>query len=326
MTTDTRHPDISPEFWTKPVAYPELRPRSILEPLPLGIRPTGGTADAGIRHSSTYVWGLHGSGRTTTLRDITAGLLQCTDALVWTIGTDIALPLLRQYGAGVAETPCIDWVAPTLDEACTMALTGLHIALDRKRAYAELKYHHNTSTMPVGDGTEHGPAGSPPPAIVIVVGPDAPRRRDSENKHLYDLLRMIDDMGRDSAVRVVYSGFRPTTDYAPSPLPEIRIGMRPTDPNDLMHGFGTWDLEPLPHIGGGYLRTGDYTDPEPFKAFYLSQVRLSVIGEQTAPWRPKLDQNSWMVDVDAYMFRWRRTAGALWVNPPASTLDYQGVS
>jgi hypothetical protein len=321
LTTNTNHPTLNPHFWTRPVYYPALQQRSILEPLPLGVRATDGrTATATFRENNAAVWGPHASGRTTALLGVTTGLLQCADALVWTIGTDVALPLLRRYGAGVVTTPCIDWVAPTLDEACTMAGTALTIALHRRRAYAELKYEHNTNVMPVGDGAE----GNPPPAIIIVVGGDAPRRHNQETKRLYDLLRMVDDLGRDSGVRVVYSGLRLTHDL-PAPLPGIRIAMRPRDGVELAHAFDDWELEPITAIGGGYLRDGDFGDAEPFLAYYLDQVRLSEVGEQTAPWRPRLDTASVAVAAEVYAFRWQRTAADLWVNPPSSAQGYQGI-
>jgi hypothetical protein len=314
----------TPNFWKTAVPYPDVHRRSILERLPLGVLPTAGHAETGavFREHNAYVWGVHGSGRTMTLRNITAGAVQCTNSLVWTIGASLALPLLRPFGAGRVGTPCIDWVAPTLDEAYAMARTALSIALHRNRVYTELKYQHNTNLMPVGGGS----AGSPPPAILIVVGHDAPSMVDRENKHLYDLLRMLDDHGRDSAVRVVYSGLRAAADHMPQPAPAIRIGMRTIDPFSMQCGFGDPDLEPIPHIGGGYLRADDFADTEAFKAFYLDPVRLDQIGEQTAVWRPVLDKPSWSVDAETYAFRWGRTAGELWDQPAATVPGYQGCS
>lgn len=308
-------PDIT--NW-RPVPYPaQLHAGTIGSPLPVGVVP-GRTIGPVLRRRNAYVWGLHGSGRTVLLADLVAGALQCTDTLVWLVGTGLARPFLHSFAHGDTDRPAIDWVAPDLTELRTMIDVAGDIAAGRAFDYAGLMFEHNTTTLPVGDGRN----GNPPPHILIVTDTNNQFRGFDFQKAVDDLTYLADQSGSAGAITVVHSGLRPTYEYIPPRFGGVRIAMRPTDQDDLKTGFGCAGLPLLPHAGAGLIRYDYGQCPEPFQAFHLDPHRTAEIGEQTTAWRPAMDTLSRERGGAGYAGRWARTAPQLWTDPRRQVLDF----
>jgi hypothetical protein len=311
--------------------YPEIVPRSIMNPLPIGKTRSGKEIGPFFRESSAFVWGQKGSGKTVTIFDIIAGGVQCTDCLVWVIdlnGGSAAAPFLQSWYDGEVDRPCVDWVATTMAEVVDMATVGREIALDRKVYYRNLKRNADVNLMPVGNGTE----GQPPPEILIVIDEGktilSPKNVDEDTRAAQAALMEIMDLARDAAVNIVFSGLRATADVADPAFKAgtaIRIGMRVRDSQELAYGFGDYNLDPdeAPYQGSGFVCVGyEESSIQVFKAYYLSPHRIEVIGQKVTEWRPYLDARGLVVAGDIYADRWRRTAHRIWPDPPERVRFY----
>jgi len=311
--------------------YPEIRQRSILNPLPIGKTRSGKEIGPFFRESSAYVWGQKGSGKTNTISVITTGALQCTDCLVWVIdlnGGGAAAPFLEAFKEGRVNRPCIDWVATTMAEVVEMAEVGKAIALDRKKYYRKLKRLADVNLMPVGNGG----VGQPPPEILIIIDEGktilGATDSDDDTRDAQKALLDIMDLARDAAVNIVFSGLRATADVADTGFKagtSIRIGMRVMDSTELAYGFGDYKLNPeeAPYKGSGFVCVGhEESSIQVFKAYHIKPSRLEAIGEQVTDWRPYLDDRSLQTAGVRYANRWRRTARTIWDDPPEHVVNY----
>jgi hypothetical protein len=287
---------------TAPTRYPDVRKRSITEALPLGTTPTGDPVGANFRESGAYLWGRTGSGMTTARRNIVAGLVQCTDAMVWVIdltGNDFSA---FTKPAGENNRRAIDWAATTPAEACEMMRVAAKVALDRKGFYAGLRMAANTNLMPVGTGADN----DDPPAITIV----------AELSALADLredLGWVMNLSRDSGINVVLSGRSASSEVADSSVragTAIRIGMQPFEPAEVAFGFGRHDID----LSGGFMRGEGLIEtewagvdgPQRFRTHLIDPFGCLRIAEQVAAWRPQLDTRGLAIAGEAYETRWDR--------------------
>lgn len=312
--------------------YPEIRPRSILNPLPIGRTRSGKEIGPYFRESSAYLWGQKGSGKTNIVSVIISGALQCTNCLVWVIdlnGGGAAAPFLEAFKEGRVDRPCIDWVATTMAEVVEMVQVGKAIALDRKKYYRKLKKLHDTNLMPVGTGEQ----GQPPPEILIVIDEGktilGSTNADDDTRDAQAGLDDIMDLARDAAVNIVFSGLRATADVADTGFKagtSIRIGMRVMDSQELAYGFGDYNLNPeeAPYPGSGFVCVGhEESSIQVFKGYHVKPSRMEEIGEQTTGWRPYLDERSLQTAGVRYANRWRRTARQIWDEDlPDSVINY----
>lgn len=319
-------------------SYPDLLPRSILNPLPVGVLRRGVETGAVLRESSAYLWGQKGSGKTVTIYDIICGAIQCTDCLVWGIdlnGGAAFAPFLAAWEEGRTDRPVIDWVATDITEVAAMAQVGLDIAVDRKVFYRKLKKEHNTNLMPVGNGAP----GQPPPEILIIIDEGAEvlgyagpvSQMDEDAKAARDAMDAIMRLARDAAVNIVFSGLRATSDVADPAFKAgtaVRIGMRVTDAQELAYGFGDWKLDPadIPYQGCGFICNGHEDETQAFKAYFLDPQTMDRAGEVCTPWRPFLDERGIQIGGRVYADRWRRTAHKIWSDPRPELLNYGGVA
>lgn len=273
------------------IAYPPFRRRSITEMLPVGVDRAGQEIGPRLREGGGYIWGMIASGTTTVRSVLTAGVVQCTDALVWT-GDVNNLPDLCAFG------PAIDWAADTAEDVTAMADAALRIALERKKASYELKMAINSNDMPVGDGRD----GQAPPAIVLMLTADAARHIDFQ-------LTMIRNLVRDAAIIPVIEGKQILPEYGSVQLRASmpnRIAMRVNDKNELAHGFSRYDLEPagVSQRGDGFIATDPFSDTVvPFQGMLILPRQCREIAEQAAGIRPVLEEHSQVLAGEAYFNR-----------------------
>lgn len=250
------------------ITYPrEYGPLSVKDCHPLGLLADRKQALAEVRQSAGLVAGRRGTGKTNILDIFTANLLRCTDALVWHIdlnGGGMSVPWMLPYVAGMVDTPPIDWVARTPEEALLMTRVALAIAKDRKAAYGRLKALNNTRLLPVS-------ATLPEIVIIVdegaeVVGEDAEAATEVARN-----LRRLQRIGRAEAVNVIFSALRATGETIPVGVRKqcaLRIGTKVEEDSELDYLFN-YDRglrsSDLMYPGCAYIRTEDMTSVEQMK-------------------------------------------------------------
>lgn len=296
------------------VDYPaDHRARSILEPVAIGEYRDGSTAAVPLREASALVTGQKGSGKTTTLHALTAGVGLCRDAIVWHVdlnGGGMSQAWLHPWLEGDCSRPAVDWAAASPEEALTIAQTGLAIAKDRKKSTRALKIKANASLMPVSPDL---------PEIVILVDEGAealsPTNRDPVLRGLREALEEIQRIGRNEAVNVIFSSLRATQDMISANVRKqsaVRVGMYVTDEEELAFLFG-WNkglsLADLPGVGCGFVQDGQ-SPPRPFRAYYMRPGDVVDAAHAVARTRPELDAAARRIAGRAYDGRYERMRAA----------------
>ncbi|MDR8415081.1 hypothetical protein MTP10_40920 [Nonomuraea sp. 3-1Str] len=295
---------------TENIDYPaDYRPRSIMEPIVLGEYRDSSPTEVLLREASALVTGQKGSGKTTTLHALTAGVGLCRDALVWHIdlnGGGMSQAWLHPWLEGESDRPAVDWAAATPEEAVTIAETALAIAKDRKKSTRALKIKANASLMPVSADL---------PEIVIIVDEGAealaPANRDPVLRDLREALEELQRIGRNEACNVVVSSLRATQDMISANVKKqsgVRVGMYVTDEEELSFLFG-WNrgvsLADLPGVGCGFIQAGQGA-PRPFRSYYMRPGDIVDAAHAVARIRPELDPTARKVAGDTYATRYAR--------------------
>lgn len=304
--------------WSKVQRYPVITERSIVNDLPIGCQPGWDPIGFNARTSSAHIWGPLGSGKTVVVADVIAGALQCPDALVWTVGVELAAAFLHPYKQGLTDRPAIDWVAASSDELVKMASAARAIAAERRAKYADLRFTANTHHTPVGDGR---PGGAPPHILIVVDDEWLFRGLGEAADKVWETFEQITSMTAVGAVSVVYTSVQRRASTVPAfvrDLP-VRIGMRITDEVELKAAFGVelgGRAAPRPYAGTGYLRTRPDGDTQRMRALHLTPQEMHEIAVATAGWRPRMDKVSEAAAGAAYKARWDRIPQALGISRP----------
>lgn len=291
--------------------YPgEATPLSINNPLPLGVHRDGTEAGISLRQDTGIMVGQKGGGKTNQLQVINAGLVRCTDTLVWHIdlnGGGMSLPWIWPWHDGQADVPAIDWVASTPDEAQRMTEAALRIAKGRKVAYRKLRRQAGDDKLPVSPQV---------PQIVIVIDECAEViGENTKHRQVANNLEELQRIARAEGVNLVFCGLRATTDVIGSTAilkqARARIGMRMQDPEELNYLFG-WGCkatpEDIPYPGCGLYLQDSTGQPRPFKGYRLVGQALEDIAIAAAGLRPALDAPSVDLAGPDYTTRWSRAA------------------
>jgi len=102
---------------------PEVRARTINEPLIMGRQEDGSWLKILFREMHALVVGTTGSGKSNWINVLIAQLASCNDTIVWMIDMKqgrAAKPWFQAWEDGRADAPPIDWVATTREEAWLM--------------------------------------------------------------------------------------------------------------------------------------------------------------------------------------------------------------
>ncbi|MDL4777873.1 hypothetical protein [Actinomadura xylanilytica] len=278
------------------IHYPaDYSPRSILDPIELGVRRDSSIASVSLREDSMLATGRKGGGKTNLLDVTTLGITRCVDALNWHIdlnGGGMSQFWLHPWLRGATDRPPIDWAASTPDEALLMVTVALAIAKDRKSSYRTFKAQANAKLLPVSAEL---------PEIVISVDEGAealsPRNNDPVTMQVRDGLEELQRIGRNEALNVVISSLRPTANsLSPDVLGQsaIRVGMFGLSAADMGHLYD-WpkglNADELPVKGTAFL--GVMPDPpSPMKLWFLEPEQIQEAAVAVAGYRPELDEAS----------------------------------
>ncbi|GHH63710.1 hypothetical protein GCM10017673_05100 [Streptosporangium violaceochromogenes] len=284
---------------------------SINDPVEIGQYRNGDPVPVPLRQASALVIGQTGSGKTILLNVLTSGVARCRDALVWHIdlnGGSLSQMWLAPWLEGRTDRPAIDWAASTPAEALHMAEAAVRIAKDRKTSARKLKIAADATLMPVSPDL---------PEIVIVLdeGAEAVSPGDTSVRYLREALEEIQRIGRDSAVRIIASSLRSTTDMLPVNIKKqshVRIAMYVQDQSELglmfEHVRGV-NVADLPGPGCGFVQIGQVL-PRPFKGQYMLPSTVISAAVQIAAVRPDLDPRAQQLAGPAYAARYDRMRAA----------------
>jgi S-DNA-T family DNA segregation ATPase FtsK/SpoIIIE len=265
---------------------PVTAPRTINDPVPLGVVRNGAPAVVPLRFESAVLVGAVGSGKSNELQTLMAGLIACEDTLVCVIdynGGGVALPWLASWVEGeIARSPIL-WVADNEDEAMLLCNWLLAVIEHRKRAYHAANAARDDDKL----------AATPQTPQLVLVTDEA----GALGRQVTKLIAQISDRGRAAAVRTVTCALRALAEYIPTELlaqAQVRVGMRVNDRKELGYlydwagGRGGPSPEDAPYTGYGHYRTGQ-EPPKVFKGFRTSPAAIRAVAVASAAWRPELD-------------------------------------
>lgn len=286
---------------------PVTEPRSINDPVPLGVVRNGAPAQVPLRYESAVLVGATGSGKSNELQTLMAGLISCSDTLVCVIdynGGGIALPWLTPWAEEeIAKSPIL-WVADNEGEALLMGAWLLGVIEHRKRAYHQANAARDDDKL----------AATPQTPQIVLVTDEA----GAVGRAVAKVIAQISDRGRAAAVRTVTCALRALAEYMPTEVlaqAQVRIGMRVNDRKELGYlydwagGRGGPSPEDAPHVGYGHFRTGA-EPPKVFKGYRTTPATIRAVAIASDAWRPELDRVTAEMPGAGSVFaeRWERSA------------------
>ncbi|ATL80247.1 hypothetical protein [Streptomyces malaysiensis] len=278
-------------------------PKTINGPLTVGLFRDASPAQGILRSHCQLVIGQPEGGKTNLLNVENAELARCTDCLIWHIditGAGLSLPWLRAWAIdGTAAKPVVDWTASTVQEAIAMLKVANEIIAMRKTSYQAHMFERNDDKLEISPEL---------PAIIIVV--------DEMAQLPMSVMSGLDDVnntGRAVAVRSATCALRGTRDMVSASQKEMtrwRIGMRVSDASEYQNIFSDYrnvDPQDAQVQGSGFMEWNG-ASPRPFRSFRITPQDALTVSNETANWRPEMDEVSLRIDsARVYRERWART-------------------
>lgn len=311
------------------IAYPfERRPKSISEPMPLGLYATGEVVEITYREIAALMVGLKGKGKSGLINTHLAYLTGCTDAVVWIMdgkGGETVWPWLQPFLDLVTDRPALNWAA--VDEAEYDAMLLAANAVRKFRTQKAWK-------------SGLGPSAQTPAVIVIVeeasVITGVARYGSGQRAQL---AQDGVTLGRSSWVDWLFATQRATLDMLGSGAMKSNL--------DLRYGMGIKEQQdarmifPDAALAKSLYRLGD--DPKyrgtflmqapgqnrimPAKGYWLHPGVIPSVAQANAQWAGELDQGTadYVHEVlvkagveGGYYGRWERLCAVLGCDVPAS--------
>lgn len=273
----------------------EYGARTINDPLTFGWFGDGTPAQAMIRQLCWLIVGATGVGKTTLLNRIISQLVRCTDAVVWVMDANsgaLGVPWAEAFYEKKAHRPAVDWIAGDKDEIALMARAMLAIAKDRKVTGRVIKRKHNVTLLPV----------SPKLSALIVMGDEIGEilgdGAPTDFRHIKEDIKSSVRMGRDSAIRMVLSAVRGTSDIVEpqvKKLSEVRVAMGVTDQAELdyiLDYASGVKPEDIPGLGGGIVIPGRQQAARPFYGDDMLPDQVEECSIAVQDLRPGLDRDA----------------------------------
>lgn len=302
----------------------DYTPATVLAGLFLGWARDAATLVGDIRQATWLLVGKKGSGKTTQLNALMAGLTRCTDCIVVVIDLNrggYGVPWAQAWMEERAPQPAIEWLAGDPEEALKLAKAMFAVALGRKRRSGKLKRLFNTTLMPIGNGVPqlvNGTAVTLPPEVVIVV--DEGREIfgvASRFRELRDTLMQIEALARDAGINLIITALDGTiqsVDTFVKKQCEQRICLPVADDAEIAYvldwnsGFKTEDM---PGPGAGLARLDGVTAPVPYRAPNMLPDQVDECSVAVAGLRPAFTTED-IADIDSvlgagvFADRWER--------------------
>ena len=258
----------------EPIPWPGPSAKSVTKPVDIGISEDGRPVRVLLLRRNVLIGGTTGAGKSGILNIIIATLAACPDVVLW--GVDLKGGMeLRPWAA------CFDRLATTPHEA-----DGLFKdAVGRLNRRAREKAAQGQRT--------HEPSRDDP-ALVIICDEYAELPEES-----HDCADSIARRGRAVAVNLIAATQRPTQaamgkNTAVRSQMDVRICLRVRERRDvdLILGQGSfnagWQAHQLTQPGAFLISDPEHNAPERYRAYLLTDERVTRHAAQCAPGRPRL--------------------------------------
>jgi hypothetical protein len=294
------------------------RPRSINDPIPVGVREDGSIATVTLREVAALIVGLRGSGKSTLLNVLIAQLAFCVDAVIFVVDLKhrLARPWVQPWLDKQAYRPVIDWMATTPEETDLLLDACLRGIAARSSQ---------------GDGKEKIIPSIHTPAVIVIIdemavvfGQNMGGYRYSDqgptNFQLATKGKRMTVLGRSEAVDAILATQRGTVtmtgDGDLKSQCQLRIGLgvateadaRLVIPDDVHIAA---NLAQLTHPGSGIIQVKQGR-VVPVKFYRLEpEEDIPVIARMTGHWRPAPDPLLAGAFGEVYAERWTGRGGYL---------------
>lgn len=327
---------------------PELRSRTVNEPLIIGIQEDASYLKLPIREVHTMIVGDTGSGKSNLINVIIAQLAFCVDTVIWAIdmkGGRAVAPWFQAWEEGRTGQPPIDWIATTRAEAELMMNAIVTAAVTRMRS---------------GIGRSKIKPSAKRPQIILICDEMADLFGDAKGvrseigeeakAQSWFIRRGVDvtQKGRSEAVGSIWASQRGTTSMGASTDMKanirVRVALRPSQLSELqwivpdlpplaarqlaylartpgvgMMGIGPRASQPAKFIHHDHIEDVCGADEEnplcpPQCPVYQTEI-------ETAPVRPRLDQLTAEALGTDYAQRWVRARQSGVIKVPEMALS-----
>lgn len=285
--------------------------------VPWGVDRNGNIIYVNLREACALILGPPGSGKTTLLDGIIAGLMRCTDVIIWGIDLgksgssfrDWIDPWLEDGQQGPAP---IDWVATTPEEADAMLAVAEEISDARLPAYRHLMRQNNTRGLL--------PVSATLPEIIILVdeGVELLGGRGGTDAEVScrERIKRIMRTDREAGIRTILTAtggnLTAIGDTDVKKHASVRVALTCTDQDNsgIYKLFGQirgLDGSQLRAKGAGVISAlveGGF-DPQPFRTWITRPSLASDVYRATLTWRPAMDGVSAKTGGEIYERRWK---------------------
>lgn len=239
---------------SKPVPHPDLllpagsepAMETILNPIDLGVKPTGGVKDMDMSRTSTVVVAVKDVGKTNGAQVINYSTLKCVDTVLFNLDNSGGLmgPWMDPAAEGQAQHPCVDWPASTNREMEILLLSTKNAAEQRKRIYRPIMKNQMIPVAP-----ELSAGGVPQ----IVIAGDESKGMSLVVKQL---LEDVNDISRGARISIVLSCLEASS-------PSLTAGFKDQCKNKIMMQTLNPSYEPTWYYGADIARGADWSQPMP---------------------------------------------------------------
>lgn len=267
------------------VNYPiDRTPKSIHQPVPLGLDEAGSEAGVVFREISGKIIGERGSGKSASINTHLAYLTGCTDALVWLIDG-------KGGRTGRPWADALDWLAcPTQSDS-------------READAVFIAANAVVASRSGGDGEKVIPTPAQPAVVVIVEESSVITGAIGNGKRTKWAQDLV-VLGRSEAVDVVFVAQRGTVtmigsgDMASQLQYTIGLGIR--DMQDANRAFGdrALSVEALRYSGDDrykgvlLVKHPAWKSPLPVKGYWLDPKLIPGVATTNARYKPQLEQKA----------------------------------
>lgn len=285
--------------------YPlDIRPRTINEPFPIGLRANGEVETLSVRSRNVLVVGEPEAGKTNLHHVKTAGYVSCVDAIPVQIdltGAGLSRPWTRAWEEGEADRPALGCVGDTEEKAEALCRALLRGGYARKEHYQDLMAQHDDDKIPIGavvvddDGQEYVI-----PQLMLSVDEIAKIvGRNTLYPELKARIKEIMQELRASGIRVDLAGLRSTDDVITQDMEALCqsiVAMKMKTDGELANTLGRncgITVEDFPAPGYGACRQSSGDQALRFRTYRMTPSLIRKISIMATD-----PENGWAPDLD----------------------------
>lgn len=306
------------------VPYPveDIKPSSAMNPSPVGRKADRTCFYVCLYQESGAIIGQRGGGKTVLMHDITAGIAQCLDMIIWHVDLNngsVSIPWCYLTAKGELKRHVIDWVAHDPETMLEMAKAAEAIAVFRKAFYASMlqSEENDDDKLPISRKV---------PGILVMIdegGETFGSDGDKIVKEASARFRRMQRLGRAMCVNLVFSVQRGTAEYLPAQMKKnasLKFALPVEDDSEIAY-LMDWNKvkiksDELMYDGMAVVRSkATGREVVKIRTFYLGKPSMiHAICRKVVDWRPELDAPSANHVAHLYNGRWDKPSTKAWLN------------